>query len=127
MVGGDWRLAVGGWRRLAAVGGGWQLVMGGWWRLAAVDGSRLVAGGGWRRLVVGGWWRLAVWWQLAVRGWWSLGGVLKGGPLQKKSGPLRTALPLNSGMLPPPTFQGKATRDPETRPPAMHDRMNMPR
>ena len=24
-----WRLAVGGWRRLAAVGGSWQLVMGG--------------------------------------------------------------------------------------------------
>ena len=80
MVGGDWRLAaggfagwrlaVGGWRWLAAVGGSWQLVMGGWWRLAAVDGWRLVAVGGW--------------WQLAVSGWWSLGAALKGGPSQKK-------------------------------------------
>ena len=63
-----WRLAVGGWRRLAAVGGSWQLVMGGWWRLAVVDGWRLVAVG------VGGWR------QLAVSVWWSLGAVLKGGP-----------------------------------------------
>ena len=55
-----WQLAVGGWRRLAAVGGSWQLVMGGWWRLAAVDGWWLVAVGGWRRLAVGGSWRLAV-------------------------------------------------------------------
>ena len=43
-----WRLAVGGWRRLAAVGGGWQLVMGGWWQLAAVDSWRLAVGGWWQ-------------------------------------------------------------------------------
>ena len=48
MVGGDWRLAVGGLR--LAVGGGW------WW---------------WWRLVVGDWWLVAVGsgWQLAVAGW----------------------------------------------------------
>ena len=65
-----WRLAVGGWRRSAAVGGSWQLVVGGWWRLVAVDSWRLVAVGGWRRLVVGGWWLLAVGgsWRLAVGG-----------------------------------------------------------
>ena len=80
---GGWRLvaimAVGGWR--LAVGGGWwwlAAVGGWWWRLAVVDGWRLVAAGGWRRLVAGGWWRLL------VGGWWSLGGVLRGGPQQKK-------------------------------------------
>ena len=60
MVIAGWRLAVGGWRRLAAVGGSWQLVMGGWWRLAAVDGWQRLAVGGWWRLAVGGSWRLAV-------------------------------------------------------------------
>ena len=40
-----WRLvAIGGWRRLAAVGSGWRLAIGGWW--------------GWRLAVGGGWWSL---------------------------------------------------------------------
>ena len=49
MVGGDWRLGVGGWRRLAAVcgwrlvvGGDWWLAVGSWWRLAAVGGWQVV-------------------------------------------------------------------------------------
>ena len=107
-----WRLATGGWWQLVVVGGGWWLVIGGWWQLAMVGSWRLVAAGGWRRLVavggwqlvaVGGWRELAVGgsWRLAVGGWWSLGAVLKGGPQQKKkSGPLGTALPLPSALLP---------------------------
>ena len=77
MVGGSWRLAVGGWR-LAAVGGGWQLATGGWWRLVGV-------GGGWWRLAVDGSWRLAVGGPLGR----SLRAVLS---KKKKSRPLRTPL-----------------------------------
>ena len=46
--------------------------------------------GGWQQLAVGGW-------RLAVGGWRSLGAVLKGCPLQKKTECLRTALSLCLG------------------------------
>ena len=67
---GGWRLATGGWWRLAAVGGGWRrLVVGDWWLMAVGSGWRLAVGrrwwlaigGGWRLVAVGGW-RLMVPW-----------------------------------------------------------------
>ena len=68
------------------------MAVGGWWRLAAVGGRRLVGVGGWQRLAVGGGWRLVAvgGWRLAVGGWWSLGAVLNMNG--KKWGFLRTPL-----------------------------------
>ena len=71
MVGGGWRLAVGGWRRLVAVGG---------WR-------RLVAVGGWRRLVVGGWWSLG-----AVLSQKKMGSFRTALPISRPQYPQSTAL-----------------------------------
>ena len=73
-----WLVAVGGWRRLAAVGG-WRSATGGWWRLVVVGGGWWLVVGGWWRLAVGGWSPLAVgsgWWLAVGGGWWlAVGGV----------------------------------------------------
>ena len=68
-VGGDWRLAVGNWRLVAASGGWRWLVVGDWWLVAVGSGWRwavgrrwrLAAVGGWRLVAVGGWWLVVPW------------------------------------------------------------------